>query len=1289
LIIPFCQEGRINQIDQGTMGRISRLECFNFKSYAGHQVLGPFKEFTAVIGPNGAGKSNLMDAISFVLGVRAAHLRGNHLKDLIHRSLTLDESGAPLTPPRTGEVPPPEDGETFVTMVYVVDERDHLPGKRTGDELPFRRSVSYNAADGTTSSTYQIDGTTVTKGAYEDELMAIGIVVKARNSLVFQGDVESIAQKKPEDLTKFFEQISGSIRFKRDYDSLKTRKVAAEDNVIHCHKMRKNLQNESKQMEAQREEASQFEAKEKELAKLNQKYFLWQLFHVDKEIHEQAELVALSEKKIEGAIENEAAAAELYGKQKQEYHGLHLQETKVAGDLNASMNALAKLVPQEIEIHEKVKRTKEAIVADGAKVVQVEKSLGQQEDDIRQLNENVTVLQKQLKDLEIAASNRPQQKAMELLAQHTEEYEALDVEFRKATVDQRHELEGLKRVAMEEQSVLDQIKGEMASLNEQKQTLKLSVANRESDIGGFQEKEKKLRVGLESCEKRLEAFHVVKKEKEGKKLNFARKLEDTGKRLRDAKIHRREDAREKRIADIVESLKRLFPGVHGRVSDLCEPTQRKYRMAVTVAMGSHMDSVIVDSSSVAIECIKYMKEQRLGVAQFIPLDSVKVKAVPEQYRVLGGSYKLILDVLKFPSLVKVAIQYVVGDSIVCDTFNEARALRYSRQIRVRVITLKGQIIHRNANITGGIDANTSDKARRWDDKEFDKIVREREEYEKAYKQLERELANGRLKLEGSLIPQTEEEISLGIRDYKKRLNIALSDITDADAKIESHLKEIEKISKVLKELKPKFVLADARLEEKQELVEKCMASIQEVEKTIYAELSAKVGVENVRRLKEQMQKEAKEHDLQREMLSTQLMHMKQEIALKSKRDLASSLGASKESVVTANQNLLGLEKKEKSIAKSIAKARKTVAGLEVQHKKLKEQAFFADAAAKQAMKKQKEVSDIVKGYENEQAAQDIVREQLRAKRHRIFRNAQLEQVSVPQLSSKPTEATADEGTEMDSDNEQPEVESPPGGGFKKDEDDTAQVDFSSLKKADKKSLSDEEKRIRREEYKDSIEGLKAYMAKVQPNHRAMNQLQETNQRLSDSETALKQAKERSRAITEQFEAVKNQRTRAFLNMFRKVSSVIDGVYKDLTRSSKHQAGGTANLYTENDTEPYEGGIKYNAQPPSKRFRDMDQLSGGEKTVAALALLFAVYEFRPSPFFVMDEIDAALDNVNVNKVSSYIRNRVDAPGSHFQAIVISLKDAFYGKADGLVGIYREKDVSKTVTMDLTQFDDVPA
>ena len=85
------------------MGRISRLEVFNFKSYAGKQIIGPFKDFSAVIGPNGAGKSNLMDAISFVLGVRAAHLRGHHLLDLIHRSAPIETESNGLVSSPSGK----------------------------------------------------------------------------------------------------------------------------------------------------------------------------------------------------------------------------------------------------------------------------------------------------------------------------------------------------------------------------------------------------------------------------------------------------------------------------------------------------------------------------------------------------------------------------------------------------------------------------------------------------------------------------------------------------------------------------------------------------------------------------------------------------------------------------------------------------------------------------------------------------------------------------------------------------------------------------------------------------------------------------------------------------------------------------------------------------------------------------------------------------------------------------------------------------------------------------------
>lgn len=104
-------------------------------------------------------------------------------------------------------------------------------------------------------------------------------------------------------------------------------------------------------------------------------------------------------------------------------------------------------------------------------------------------------------------------------------------------------------------------------------------------------------------------------------------------------------------------------------------------------------------------------------------------------------------------------------------------------------------------------------------------------------------------------------------------------------------------------------------------------------------------------------------------------------------------------------------------------------------------------------------------------------------------------------------------------------------------------------------------------------------------------------------------------------------------------------------------------------------------PPLKRFRDMEHLSGGEKTMAALALLFAVHSYQPSPFFVLDEVDAALDNANVAKIANYIREHA-APGMQF--IVISLKTGLFQSSEALVGIYRDQGAnsSKALTLDVS-------
>jgi hypothetical protein len=118
------------------------------------------------------------------------------------------------------------------------------------------------------------------------------------------------------------------------------------------------------------------------------------------------------------------------------------------------------------------------------------------------------------------------------------------------------------------------------------------------------------------------------------------------------------------------------------------------------------------------------------------------------------------------------------------------------------------------------------------------------------------------------------------------------------------------------------------------------------------------------------------------------------------------------------------------------------------------------------------------------------------------------------------------------------------------------------------------------------------------------------------------------------------------------------------------------------------GIKYNVMPPGKRYRELEQLSGGEKTVAAVALLFALHAHRPAPFLIMDEVDAALDNHNVQRVAAYVRRRTRPGATSLQAIVVTHKDLFYERASGVVGVYRDAATggSKTLTLDLEAFPD---
>ncbi|KAK9146377.1 hypothetical protein Sjap_006280 [Stephania japonica] len=264
-------------------GKILRLELENFKSYKGHQVIGPFYDFTAIIGPNGAGKSNLMDAISFVLGVRSVQLRGAQLKDLIY---AFDDKEKEQKGRRA-----------FVRLVYQLGN---------GGELQFTRSISSSGG-----SEYRLDGKVVTWDEYNGKLKSLGILVKARNFLVFQGDVESIASKNPKELTSLLEQISGSDELRKDFEDLEEQKARAEEKSALIYQKKRTIVMERKQKKEQKEEAEKHlrmqnqlslsqialtnnpspyrgfrtnKADNSEEKSLKKEHFLWQLLNVEKDV---------------------------------------------------------------------------------------------------------------------------------------------------------------------------------------------------------------------------------------------------------------------------------------------------------------------------------------------------------------------------------------------------------------------------------------------------------------------------------------------------------------------------------------------------------------------------------------------------------------------------------------------------------------------------------------------------------------------------------------------------------------------------------------------------------------------------------------------------------------------------------------------------------------------------------------------------------------------------------------------------------------------------------------------
>lgn len=267
-------------------------------------------------------------------------MRSDNLKDLIYNADGQADS---------------ETRRARVTLVYQPSDSE-IEDLAENQELTFTRNISSQGV-----SSYRLQGKNVTWDEYNRRLKDIGVLVKARNFLVFQGDVESIASKSPQELTKFFEEISGSVELSSEYEKLKSDKDEAETDTIFTFRQKKGISLEKKQVREQKEEADRFNRKKAALYKKKQEFFLFQLYHIEHDIEQTGESVIKVESKLSEIAQKEVTIETQLDSKKAEAAKAHQQESKLLRKLKAKRAAYSKEEPTAIKANESIEHTKKKL----------------------------------------------------------------------------------------------------------------------------------------------------------------------------------------------------------------------------------------------------------------------------------------------------------------------------------------------------------------------------------------------------------------------------------------------------------------------------------------------------------------------------------------------------------------------------------------------------------------------------------------------------------------------------------------------------------------------------------------------------------------------------------------------------------------------------------------------------------------------------------------------------------------------------------------------------------------
>ncbi|KAJ9459953.1 Structural maintenance of chromosomes protein 4 [Diplonema papillatum] len=1225
---------------------IMSMKLENFKSYAGEQKIGPFhKKFSAIVGPNGSGKSNVIDAMLFVFGKKAKQIRLDKIASLIHKS---DAN------------PNLREGRVTVYFQEIIDYEDSDSDfdPILGTELSITRSCNIDG-----QSHYYINNVKSTYLKVTSLLKEKGVDLDHNRFLILQGEVEQIALMKPkaqteneDGLLEYIEDIIGTQHYKPEIEEGTTLvDQLTEERETHVNRVQV-AEKDRDALQGAKEEAEEFLRLEVKLSKERAVFI---------QLKRQAQQEALEEKKAKEAalstqlaaqtkrnreVGEELAAMETsvkaekkrldillkqFDKHQEEFRKLDTSSAEHESNVAHAKQAVDKAIAARKKAVAEVAKAEAQIKAAEIDVAKGEKEIaGLKESidgDTAKADEMTEALQAKLKPLR----NRYERLQQELMP-HNQEVNAAEEKLKLA--DQ--ELRMFRNQDDDVQIRLEAQQRRRAEAGSKRDNLEEGMKNDRKELKTRQDQ-------FESDLKRLKKAQAALPEVRAREQTLLASVETLKKQAQEAGSE----------SAVTKALKRLkqqggLDGYFGRLGDL-GAIDDKFGVAISTAAGNSLNCLVVDGEATAKHILQYLKENGTGRASILLLDHQTQqygKAASSKLDRTAGNLPRLYDLIK-PAHPRFAPAFysAVRDTLVAPSIEEASSIAYSARpnAKPRVVTLAGELIETTGTMTGGGRPASGAGMRSFQISATLKedLIRQQQELEQATsdgRQLTETLyllqdkvttSSARVKELQAIVSSKESEFR-HLEGELKHIDAALERVSkekkEADA---AQKREAQRLS----ELQAAAKAAEAHLQtckDKRKHLDKEMVSIQAEMQTVggrkYTDLQNVLRANNERlAVVEQKVSEAtataaagKKHlDARKKRIA----------ACEKDEEKAKEMQAKlQQHTATDDSRITEAREKVKSVRAQVDEVRGKLD--ESQKKKEKQKAALNKTKA----------SEVKLQHEHKQAAADL--SALREQCDRLTETLQ----SIDKTLRK---SIAEYGTTILDPNE---VSDP--------------AEFE----AEKYSVIVEEKELGDYDataVKRNIQRFEESQKKLKPNVKALAEWQEKNNVLVKRSKDLSDVSDRRHEAQTKVDLLKKKRHDEFMTGFRAITYKLKEMYQMLT------LGGDAELELVDTFDPFTEGLQFAVRPPKKSWKHISNLSGGEKTLSSLALVFALHHFKPTPVYVMDEIDAALDFKNVSIVANYVKSAA----SNAQFIIISLRNNMFELANRLIGICKTENCTKSLAL----------